>query len=283
MAATRIGFIGFGEVGSTFAREMAAHGGEVYWYDVVPKGDTGAVTFLPLRELVERCELILSTVGTHVAAEVAAAAAPLLPAGRIYADMNSTSAAAKRRIADIIASSRADFVEGAILSAVGEAGARAAILVAGAKGEAFARTMQRLGLVNLRYFSAKIGDASQVKMLRSVFSKGVECLLLEMLVAARRAGVAEHLWTDIVDFMTTHAFRGVAENWIKTHPGACERRYHEMLQVVETLHDLRVEPTMTRGTVEFFKRSTASGVAGRFPEKPEQFWDVPAALEQTGQ
>jgi 3-hydroxyisobutyrate dehydrogenase-like beta-hydroxyacid dehydrogenase len=143
--------------------------------------------------------------------------------------------------------------------------------------------MNRLGLANVRYFSPSIGEASQVKMLRSIFSKGVECLLLEMLVAGRRAGVAEHLWKDIVEFMTAHPFRSVAENWIRTHPGACERRHHEMLQVLETLKELGVEPTMTRGTAEFLKRSTMSGLPAQFARKPESVWEVPDWLERQRQ
>jgi len=194
--------------------------------------------------------------------------------------MNVTSATVKGRLAGIIGASAADFVEGAILSAVGEAGAKASILVAGERAEAFARRMNQLGLVNVKYFSSTIGEASQVKMLRSIFSKGVECLLLEMLVAGRRAGVAEYLWKDIVDFMTKHPFQGVAENWIKTHPGASVRRYHEMEQVMETLKELGVDPIMTRGTTEFFRKSTESGLAARFTRKPDDLWAVPEELEK---
>lgn len=274
----RIGFIGFGEVGKIFASAMAASGAEVSYYDVIRTDVVPGVAYLPLDELVGRCEILLSTVATHVAVSVAETAAPLLTSRNTYADMNSTSASVKRRIAGIIGTTAADFVEGAILSAVGEAGAKASILVAGASAEAFARRMNRLGLVNVKYFSSVVGEASQVKMLRSIFSKGVECLLLEMLVAGMRAGVAEYLWKDIVDFMTKHPFQGIAENWIKTHPGASIRRYHEMEQVLETLKELGIDPVMTRGTTEFFRKSAASGLAARFPRKPDDVWEVPEEL-----
>jgi len=280
-AVQRIGFIGFGEVGKTFAAAMVAAGAEVSYYDVVRTDAVPGATYRPLEDLVARCEILLSTVTTHVAIAAAETAAALLTSRNTYADMNSTSATVKRRIAGIIGASAADFVEGAILSAVGEAGAKASILVAGERAEAFARRMNQLGLVNVKYFSSTIGEASQVKMLRSIFSKGVECLLLEMLVAGRRAGVAEYLWKDIVDFMTKHPFQGVAENWIKTHPGASERRYHEMEQVLETLKELGVEPVMTRGTTEFFRQSVESGLARRFTRKPDDVWAVPEELEKS--
>ena len=278
--STKIGFIGFGEVGRTFSREMRGRGGEVYYFDIIDKNPEEGIAFLPLQDLVHTCDIILSTVNTHLAVAVAEKTVPYLTSGKIYADMNSTSASVKKRIAQIIEPSHANFIEGAILSAVGETGARSSILVSGEMGEKFSRLMNDLGLINLKYFSPKIGDASQVKMIRSIFSKGVECLLLEMLIAGRRAGVADYLWGDIVDFMTKNSFEKVAENWIKTHPLACERRYHEMLQVLETLADLDVPPTMTQGTCDFFRRSVEAEMGKLFPVKPESFWAVPTDMER---
>jgi len=279
MKSTKIGFIGFGEVGRTFSREMKDRGGELYYFDVIDKDPEEGIVFLPLQDLIHKCDIILSTVNTHLAVAVAEKTMPYLTSGKTYADMNSTSASIKKRIAQIIETSHASFIEGAILSAVGEVGARASILVSGENGEEFSRLMNHLGLINLKYFSPKIGDASQVKMIRSIFSKGVECLLLEMLMAGRRAGVADYLWKDIVDFMTKNSFEKVSENWIKTHPLACKRRYHEMMQVLETLADLDVPPTMTQGTSEFFRRSIEAGMGTFFSKKPESFWEVPIYME----
>jgi 3-hydroxyisobutyrate dehydrogenase-like beta-hydroxyacid dehydrogenase len=276
--AEKIGFIGFGEVGRAFAQEMKARGAEICCHDIVDKKKESWVTFLPLKDLVGTCDTILSTVTTDVARKAAEEAAVFLGPGKIYADMNSTSASVKKEIAGIIEKSGADFVEGAILSAVGETGPRASILVSGKKAEAFSKTMNQLGLINLKYFSQKIGEASLVKMIRSVFSKGVECLLLEMLIAGKRAGVADYLWKDIVDFMTKNSFEKVAENWIKTHPPACERRFHEMVQVIETLEEINVEPVMTRGTRDFFERSVKLGLGKQFEKKLDNFWDVPDRL-----
>ena len=279
MTSNRIGFIGFGEVARAFSQALHAHGASLHYYDVTVKEHPEYITPLPLGELVAQCDILLSTVTTDVAVAAAQQALPFLRPETVYADMNSTSPSVKMRIAEIIGN-KAIFIEGSILSAVGEAGAKSAILVSGEQAEGFASRMRELGLVNLKYFSPTIGEASRLKMLRSVFSKGVECLLLEMLVAARKAGMAEYLWNDIVEFMTKHSFQGIAENWIKTHPLACERRYHEMEQVLETLSDLDIEPVMTRGTTNFFKRSVELRLGEEFAHKPDDFRDVPARLEK---
>jgi len=276
----KIGFVGFGEVGRTFARAMRTTGAVVYYFDTQDKDPEEGIVSLPFQDLFRKCDVILSTVTTHVAEEVAEKATPCLSSEKTYADMNSTSASVKKRIAQIIEPSHASFIEGAILSAVGEMGHKASILVSGEKAEEFSKWMNQLGLPNVKYFSPGIGEASQVKMIRSVFSKGVECLLLEMLTAGKRAGIADYLWKDIVDFMTKNSFEKVAENWIRTHPQACERRYHEMVQVVGTLEEMNIDPVMTRGTRDFLERSCRMGLRQRFPTKPECFWDVPSRLEE---
>jgi 3-hydroxyisobutyrate dehydrogenase-like beta-hydroxyacid dehydrogenase len=280
MEARKIGFIGLGEVGRTFARAMNENGAEVYYFDVVRKNSHEGIPFLPMEELVQRCDVLLATVVSQAAVEVAREACRHLKPGKLYADLNSTSGSVKREVAKIIEASGADFVEGAILSAVGETGAKASILVSGKKAEAFARLMNELGLVHVRYFSPRVGDASTVKMVRSIFSKGMECLLIEMLVAGKRAGVSDDLWKEIVQFMTEHPFERVAENWIRTHPVACERRYHEMIQVVETVWEMGLEPIMAKAAVDFFKRSLAVGLPQAFPEKPARSWEVVDRLEK---
>lgn len=275
MESTKIGFIGFGVVGRTFSQAMMERGAEVYYYDVLGENhEVAGPSFLPLGDLIGTCDILVSTVVSHGALGVAEQASALLGPGKTYADLNSTSPAIKISIAETIQRSQADFVEGAILSAVGAVGARASILVSGPTADAFSQTMNRLGLINVKYFSPRYGDASMVKMLRSIFSKGIECLLVEMLTAGRRAGIADYLWRDIVGFMSENAFDRVAENWIKTHVTACGRRHHEMTQVVETLEQLGFEPIMTRATEAFFQRSVDMEPRKQFPDGPDSVESV---------
>ena len=102
-----------------------------------------------------------------------------LKSGKLYIDLNSTAPDVKVKIAEIIQPTGADFVEGAILGAVGVTGAKTRILTAGEKGKDTAQTLSELGL-NVSYYGPNIGQASMFKMLRSIFSKGLEALMLEL-------------------------------------------------------------------------------------------------------
>lgn len=276
MKKLRVGFIGFGEVGTVLARAMLDRGVEVSAYDIRFEDEAVRrelqarhpdVRVAALPPLVRDAAYVISAVPTQAARTVAAQAAQYLRPGQMYLDLPSACPSLKQEIARLIAPTGAAYVEGAILDAVGVAGAAAVILIGGPQGLEAAGMLCRLGL-NARFYSAEIGQASTFKMLRSIFSKGLEALILEMLVAALRAGIATSLWEDVAAFMNRRPFEAIAANWVRTHPAACERRYWELVQVRDTLRELGVEPLMTRAAESFFERSRWLGLSHAFPEKP---------------
>jgi 3-hydroxyisobutyrate dehydrogenase-like beta-hydroxyacid dehydrogenase len=276
MDQVRVGFIGFGEVGEVLARAMLEHGAEVSAFDIRLDDEAARrdlevrhpeVRFAPLPSVVRDAAYVVAAVPTQAASAVAAQAAPYLRAGQFYLDLATTAPRLKQELARLIAPTGAVFVEGAILDAIGIAGAAAQILTGGAQGSEAAAMLCRLGL-NARFYSPEIGQASLFKMLRSILSKGLEALILEMMLAADRAGIAADLWDDVTAFMRRRPFEEIAVNWVRTHPGACERRYWELVQVRQTLRDLGLDPLMTQATESFFERSRWLGFAQAFPEPP---------------
>ena len=287
---TAIAFVGFGEVASRFAEALQAGGAEVCAYDVLLDGPDGqrklrarvrgeSPSFLPLAQSIGRAEIVLSTVTTDVALAAARQSAPHLRKGQLYVDLNATSPAMKREIAAVVAQQGADFVEGAILPAVGVMGARSQVLVCGARAGVVAATLNSLGL-KFDDYGPEIGKASSFKMLRSVFSKGLEALLVESLLAGRRAGVADDLWREIVATLDAASFEEVGGNWVRTHATAHRRRHQEMVQVAQMLRDMGVDAPMTEATVALFERSTRVDLRAAFPSAPASAGDVIAALDE---
>lgn len=280
----RVAFLGFGEVASALSGALAAHGAEVAAYDVMlgqPQGPQRLtaraagqrIEFCALADALRGARYVLSTVTTSVAREAAQQAAPHLTSGQSYVDMNATDPALKVEIARVIAPTGAAFVEGAVLGAVGVTGAKTEILLGGPHGEDAARELAGRGL-NVRFYSADIGKASMFKMLRSVFSKGMEALLIEFLTAGERAGIREDLWREVTDLFAQHPFEKTASNWVRSHATAHARRHHEMKQVANVLRQLGLEPTMTAATEAFFERSGSLGLSERFTATPKELDDV---------
>ncbi len=288
--AVKIGFIGFGEVAAIFTERISQHGcSTLAAYDVLLNEPNGAkilesrarvagIEFADLRTVVEGSEYILSTVVTHMAVPVAEECAKLLKKGQVYIDLNSTAASVKIKVGGVINSSGADFVEGAVLGAVGATGADTRILLGGKQAEAVGSVLRGVGLRS-DMFSEEIGKASMFKMLRSIFSKGMEAMLIELMLAGKCAGLDKELWADIVETMSKTPFEKTAANWVKTHVPACERRFHEMEQVIETMGELGVEPLLTLGTTNLFKRSTVIGL-NKAAEKPKSIDEAIEILQK---
>jgi 3-hydroxyisobutyrate dehydrogenase-like beta-hydroxyacid dehydrogenase len=288
-AALSIGFVGFGEVAARLAAALQSGGATVAAYDVLLERTGGLeklkersrempVAFVALDELAARSPIVLSTVTTDVALDAAKGCAPHLSRAHVFVDLNATSPAVKRMIADALAPSGAAFVEGAILGAIGVTGAQTRVLLCGERGSDVAEALNRLGL-NFAFYGPEIGRASTFKMLRSVFSKGMEALLLESLLAARRAGVEEDVWREIVETLDERSFAEVGANWMRTHGSAHARRYHEMVQVEMLLRELGLEPLLTGATTAFFERSTRLELSRAFDGNPHSFEEVIAALD----
>ncbi len=289
MQPVRVGFIGFGEVASVFSEAAVGSGAEVSAYDVNldrPGGidrvrrraRRGGIRFLPLADVVRGSDLVLSTVRPQTALDAARACAGHLGAGRTYVDLNSTSPSVKAEIGRVVEDSGAAFVEGAILGAVGAAGAAARILTGGPHGGPAAEALNRLGL-RADYYSPVIGKAILFKSLRSIFSKGLEALLLELLLSGRRAGMERELWRDVVRSMAEIPFEKAASNWITTHAAACGRRSYEMEQACRTVREVGVEPLMTSAAAALLARSCALGLREAFPDGPPGVWAVVDALD----
>jgi len=281
----RVAFIGYGEVASAFSTALVARGNEVVAYDVLIEQPDGRerlkrragdleVAFCTLADAVCDSAYVLSTVTTSVALEAARSCVPHLGSGQTYVDFNATDPALKLDIARIVAPSGAAFVEGAVLGAVGVTGARTEILLGGPHARrAEGDLAGKLGL-NARYYSEDIGKASMFKMLRSVFSKGLEALLIEFLAAGERAGIREDLWREVTELFRQHPFEKTASNWVRTHATAHARRYHEMKQVENVLRQIGIEPTMTAATVAFFERSGRLGLKDAFATTPHGMDEV---------
>ena len=286
----RAAFIGFGEVATAFSAALVARGVHVAAYDVLVEQPDGCarlraraggtqIEFTPLREALEDAPYVFSTVTTTAAREAARACVPYLRPGQTYVDLNATAPAVKREIDADLGPSGAWFVEGAVLGAVGVTGARTEILLGGPHGGQAERVLAGEFGLNVRFYSAEIGRASTFKLLRSVFSKGLEALLLEFLVAGERAGIRTDLWREVTELFDNNRFEKVASNWVCTHALAHERRHHEMVDVANVLRALGVDPVMTAATEAVFERSSALHVKDAFAARPEKMDEVIRFLE----
>lgn len=152
---------------------FAQHG--VSGCDDMEQALTGAVT-------------VFCLVTADRALEAATAAARFLAPGALWLDCNSCAPQTKRAAAAVIEAAGGRYVDVAVMAPVHPLRHRVPLLVAGPHARAAVEVMRGLGM-DPQLAGPDIGQASAIKMLRSVIIKGMEALTAECLLAARRSGV----------------------------------------------------------------------------------------------
>ena len=292
MDVNKIGIIGYGEAGTAFAKALSDKDSlSVSVFDI-KFNDAKSSQLLKntaieqnisvaddIKSLVAENDLILSVVTGEGAMTVIEASVPYITEGKIYVDMTSVSAKTKFHMSELIEKQGGVFIEAVILGAIAAYGFKSPILVCGKRAQEFAAFFKQIGF-DIKYLSKDIGKASNIKMLRSVFAKGVESLLIEMMIGAKRGDVLEPVMADIVAFMDKRSFRDIANAWVTTSVFHAKRRAEEMEHVIETLNELKVKPVMTTATRDMLKGISDLSLADYFKgKKPTFYHEVIEALE----
>jgi 3-hydroxyisobutyrate dehydrogenase-like beta-hydroxyacid dehydrogenase len=255
---TRLAFIGFGEVGQTFAKALLARDGvEIAAYDLLfdrPDARQGriaqaqAMGVRAAADAGDACRdarVVISAVTAAAAADVARAAAGYLRKGQVFLDVNSASPGTKQAAAKAVEAAGADYVEGAVMAAVSGPGLGVPILAGGPAAAAAADMLNGLGM-NIVPVAREHGRASATKLARSIVMKGLEAVLIESMTAARHWNVER----DVLDSLQrTHP--GI--EWTKLARSCAERvakhgvrRAQEMREAGEMVHDLGLDPGLCR-------------------------------------
>jgi len=292
--APAVGFIGFGEAGSTIASGLRSAGVDrLFAFDIKTSStDLGPAIARRAHEsrtalvespadLVRSSDIVFSTVTSSSALDAASAAAPFLERRHLYADLNSVSPAVKIEIDRVVSATGAAFVEAAVMAPVLPYGHQVPMLLGGAGAAAFADAMTPFGLRLQRLVGAKVGSAAAVKMCRSIVVKGLEAILFECVMGASHFGADELVWASLNESFPGIDWKALADYTTGRVVVHGERRAREMEEVAETLRAIGVDPIMAEATARRQDWSAQSGLKSRFgPDGPRSYRDVLDALTQ---
>ena len=251
---TRIAVIGLGEAGRLYARGFRAAGADVRGYDLRPRLASGEQVER-LSEALDGAEVVVSLVGAASADEVAEQSLPLLGSSTIFADFNTASPELKSRIAALGETRGVDVVDVAVLAPVPRVAERTPLLASGRGAERLARLLRPLG-APVVVLDQPAGAAARMKLLRSVFTKGLATLMIETLGAARAAGAEDWVRDQITSELGPEG-PALLERFVAGTYEHAERREHEVRDVLATLEAIDQPSDMTRGTLAWFERILA--------------------------
>jgi 3-hydroxyisobutyrate dehydrogenase-like beta-hydroxyacid dehydrogenase len=268
---TTFAIVGHGELGATLARGLAERGAEVR---------VASQRGRPVAEVVPAADVVIACVPLAAAADVLADTLPHLRRGAVYADPAPLPPARKAEAARVVEERGALYADVAVVGTAAADGYEVPLLVAGQGAAPFCAAAHAAGLVVTEVEGAA-GAASRVKLLRSVFLKGRDALVLEMLLAARRHGVEEALLESFSGAGERVAFRDLATRIICSLTLHAERRADELALSEELLSEVGVEPVVTLAARERLEWLAALRLRERFDrQRPTDLRHVLAAIDE---
>lgn len=260
----RVAMIGLGEAAEAFATGWGPSVAPVAW-DIAL--DDAATAERP-RARAARCGVTLAQsraaalagagtvfclVTADRAVEAARQASPHLAAGALWMDGNSCSPGAKRMAAQAVEAAGGRYVDVAIMAPVHPRLHRTPLLIAGPHAADAAAALDALGM-QAEVVGDQVGQASAIKMIRSVMIKGMEALTAECLLAARKAGLDGRVLGSL-------AASNPATDWPAQSAYNLERmmvhgirRAAEMREVAATLDELGMPSDLATATAQWQDR-----------------------------
>jgi 3-hydroxyisobutyrate dehydrogenase-like beta-hydroxyacid dehydrogenase len=240
-----VAVLGLGEAGGRIAADLVAAGCAVRAWDPArrPAGIANADSDL---SAVRGADVVLSVNAAAVALDAAVRVAGELGRDTLYADLNTASPQLKRELAEALP---VQFADVALIGAVPSFGLATPALASGAGAERFAELFRPLGMP-VEVVGVRPGDAAGLKLLRSVFMKGIAAAAIESLEAARATGVEDRVHADIAAVIGGPLLERLLSG-TRVHAA---RRVDEMRAAAAYVEELGVHPRVASAAAEWMEQ-----------------------------
>lgn len=260
--ALHVAIAGFGDVGQTYARALMERGQSVGVFHPAPRQaaleaarSMGLTIQRDPSTAFANADLVLNVAPGSQALPVARAAAPHLMAGALFADLSSASPADLREAASLFVKSA--YVDAAIMGAVSIHAHRTPLLASGDHASRLQALLAPLEFTVDVLPDSKPGDATGLKLIRSVLTKGMDAVITECLLVAEAMGMSKLLLSHIGDLDRSTLSELIAM-FVRTHAPHALRRMHEVQTVETTLGDLGVPLIVTSAVRQRFARTVTT-------------------------
>ena len=263
-----VGLIGFGEAAQAFVSGWRSDGTSTRELGTVATFDVKVEDLSSRSELYDRCrdlgvqcaetpsealagsEVVFSLVTADQALQAATRVASGLVRGALYLDCNSCSPKTKSQAAEAVEAAGGIYVDVAVMAPVYPARHRTALLLSGSAADKARDFLSKLNM-NAKVAGERVGQASSIKMLRSVMIKGFEALTAECFLAARRAGVQEAVLASLQSSDPGLDWNKRAAYNLERMMVHGKRRAAEMTEVAATLRELGLPDRMATATADW--------------------------------
>lgn len=265
-----IGFLGFGEVGYFMSKGFRDEGlRPVYAFDaacsdkgtvsekIASRADECEVTlYAALGELMSCVNVVISAVPAKHAYD---AALEVLKSDRgiiLYVDVSTAKPAAKKRLEALFLAKGILYADSAIMGPLPNYLHKVPILASGNGADKWRELMTPWGM-RIDTIEGEAGTATAIKLVRSVFMKGLEALLVESFLFARKSGTEDIVLKSLSETLDEYPFAHTANRMIGADLIHAERRAFEVGESVELMEEVGVEPIMAQAVIKRLNKSAS--------------------------
>ncbi|MGC2517768.1 MAG: DUF1932 domain-containing protein [Burkholderiales bacterium] len=258
--AERIAFIGFGEAGQTISSGLRAEGAaDIRAYDILFDDPANAGRLKASAEAlgvaaaashvdaVRDADLVFLAVTASSSLDAAQSCIAGLKKGQLFLDIDSVSPQRKLETAARVALSGASYVDVAVMAPVAPYRHKVPLLIGGPGARDFLPRARALGM-KAEFVSDEVGQASAIKMFRSIMIKGLEALMLECMLAASEYRVEDRVLASLKETFPSIDWNRLSGYMIERVVSHGRRRAAEMREVAATLQGIGIDPLMAAAT-----------------------------------
>lgn len=278
----RIGFIGFGEVGYEMSKGFLTEDpqAQFFVYDPLYEKEetrqrakkTHATLFSdPQSVAKETLDVLFVAVPASFAEDAWRSIWSELNEETLYVDLTTASAQVKQRLGEDMLNEKRTFIDGAIMGALKVYQHKVPIMVSGT-GSTSLIDWGKSAHMNLTYAGDLPGDATNIKFIRSIFTKGLSALLHEVMQAADKLALDDIILDSITRTMDKEPFEQIINRLISSNVIHSQRREKEMENVIDFLNSHGIEPQMTKATRDKLKMITQANILEKNQGDPPKDW-----------
>ncbi len=192
-------------------------------------------------ELVQWADIIFAAVPSTYTMDVCDAVKDSLTSDKIYVDVSASTPKTKEKIWDAIEGSGALFVDAAMLGSLPAERHKVPITASGNGAIQFKECMEPYGM-RITLAGDRPGAASAIKLIRSIYMKGIAALMIEMLQAADAYQVSNEIICSIAESMDSTPFVPTMNRLVTGTAIHCTRRAAELKGSIQLLEDAELNP-----------------------------------------
>lgn len=280
----KIGFIGYGEAAYNISAGLREEGIQgiratdtmqddpVVGRQIHERAAKVQVELVPNAvELAKWADILFAAVPSSFTLDVCASIQSVLRPGQLYVDVSASTPSTKEKIWAAIQPTGVLFVDAAMLGSLPQKRHKVPITASGNGAAALKERMEPYGMC-ITLAGERAGAASAIKLVRSIFMKGIAALMIEMLEAAETYGVSQEVIQSVAESMDSTPFVPTMERLVKGTAIHCARRAAELKGSGQMLEEAGLSDRMTRAAKKAHEALVPFDFARRNVEEPLKGW-----------